>query len=307
MKKLLFLSAVIVATTLSAVAQNRTVSGVVLDADTDEPLIGASVKPVGGGTGVATNVDGRFTITIPSSVAELEFSYVGMETKTVPVSDKMTVTLSTSSTMLDQVVVTGYGSGKKLGSVVGSVSVVGEKQLENITTPSFVDALQGQVAGLSIASSSGDPSSTENEIRIRGLNSLNSSNTPLFILDGAPVTQTVFSTLNPNDIESVTVLKDASAVALYGSRAANGVIVITSKRSKYGEQAKINIRAKYGWSQRAYDNIEMMNATQYVQYRDLIGNPVTDAARNAVEVLGINTDWEKQMYDNHAPTYSLEG
>ncbi len=307
MKKLLFLLAVIVATTLSAVAQNRTVSGVVLDADTDEPLIGASVKPVGGGTGVATNVDGRFTITIPSSVAELEFSYVGMETKTVPVSDKMTVTLSTSSTMLDQVVVTGYGSGKKLGSVVGSVSVVGEKQLENITTPSFVDALQGQVAGLSIASSSGDPSSTENEIRIRGLNSLNSSNTPLFILDGAPVTQTVFSTLNPNDIESVTVLKDASAVALYGSRAANGVIVITSKRSKYGEQAKINIRAKYGWSQRAYDNIEMMNATQYVQYRDLIGNPVTDAARNAVEVLGINTDWEKQMYDNHAPTYSLEG
>ena len=219
----------------------------------------------------------------------------------------MTVTLSTSSTMLDQVVVTGYGSGKKLGSVVGSVSVVGEKQLENITTPSFVDALQGQVAGLSIASSSGDPSSTENEIRIRGLNSLNSSNTPLFILDGAPVTQTVFSTLNPNDIESVTVLKDASAVALYGSRAANGVIVITSKRSKYGEQAKINIRAKSGWSQRAYDNIEMMNATQYVQYRDLIGNPVTDAARNAVEVLGINTDWEKQMYDNHAPTYSLEG
>lgn len=307
MKKLLFLLAVIVATTLSAVAQNRTVSGVVLDADTDEPLIGASVKPVGGGTGVATNVDGRFTITIPSSVAELEFSYVGMETKTVPVSDKMTVTLSTSSTMLDQVVVTGYGSGKNLGSVVGSVSVVGEKQLENITTPSFVDALQGQVAGLSIASSSGDPSSTENEIRIRGLNSLNSSNTPLFILDGAPVTQTVFSTLNPNDIESVTVLKDASAVALYGSRAANGVIVITSKRSKYGEQAKINIRAKYGWSQRAYDNIEMMNATQYVQYRDLIGNPVTDAARNAVEVLGINTDWEKQMYDNHAPTYSLEG
>lgn len=307
MKKLLFLLAVIVATTLSAVAQNRTVSGVVLDADTDEPLIGASVKPVGGGSGVATNVDGRFTITIPSSVAELEFSYVGMETKKVPVSDKMTVTLSTSSTMLDQVVVTGYGSGKKLGSVVGSVSVVGEKQLENITTPSFVDALQGQVAGLSIASASGDPSSTETEVRIRGLNSLNSSNTPLFILDGAPVTQAVFTTLNPNDIESITVLKDASAVALYGSRAANGVIVITSKRSKYGEQAKISIRAKYGWSQRAYDNLEMMDAKQYVQYRDLIGNPVTDAARHAVEVLGINTDWNKEIYDNHAPTYSLEG
>ena len=307
MKKLLFLLAVLVATTLSAIAQNRTVSGVVLDADTDEPLIGASVKPVGGGNGVATDVNGQFTITIPSSVKELEISYVGMESKKAPVADKMTVVLSSGSTMLDQLVVTGYGSGKKLGSVVGSVSVVGEKQLENITTPSFLDALQGQVSGLSIASASGDPSSTENDIRIRGLNSLNSSNTPLFILDGAPITQTVFSTLNPNDIESITVLKDASSVALYGSRAANGVIVITSKKSKFGERARVTIRAKYGWSQRATDNIEMMDAKQYVQYRDLIGSPVSDDARYAVDVLGINTDWQKEIYNNHAPTYSLEG
>ncbi len=307
MKKLLFLLAVLVATTLGALAQNRTVSGVVLDADTDEPLIGASVKPVGGGNGVATDVNGRFTISVPASVKELEFSYVGMETKKVPVSEKMTVVLSTSSLMLDQVIVTGYGSGKKLGSVVGSVSVVGEKQLENITTPSFVDALQGQVAGLSILSASGDPSSTENSIRIRGVNSINSSNTPLFILDGAPVTQTVFSTLNPNDIESITVLKDASSVALYGSRAANGVIVITSKKSKFGEQAKVNVRLKYGWSQLATDNIEMMDAPQFIKYRDLIGSPVPDEARYAVETLGINTDWKKEIYNSHAPTYSLEG
>lgn len=306
MKKLLFLLAVIVSTTLGAIAQNRTVSGVVLDADTDEPLIGASVKPVGGGAGVATDVNGRFTISIPTSVKELEFSYVGMETKKVPVSDKMTVLLSTSSTMLDQVIVTGYGSAKKLGSVVGSVAVVGEKQLENITTPSFLDALQGQVSGLSIASASGDPSSTENDVRIRGLNSLNSSNTPLFILDGAPVTQTVFSTLNPNDIESITVLKDASSVALYGSRAANGVIVITSKKSKFGEQAKVTFRAKYGWSQLATDNIEMMDAYQFIQYRDLIGNPVPKSARYAVETLGVNTDWKKEIYNDHAPTYSVE-
>ena len=157
-----------------------------------------------------------------------------------------------------------------------------------------MDALQGQVSGLSIASASGDPSSTENDIRIRGLNSLNSSTTPLFILDGAPVTQTVFSTLNPNDIESITVLKDAASVALYGSRAANGVIVITSKKSKFGEQAKVNIRAKYGWSQMATDNIEMMDSYQYIKYRDMIGSPVSDAARYAVETLGINTDWKKK-------------
>lgn len=306
MKKLLFLLAVLAATTLGALAQNRTVSGVVLDASTEEPLIGASVKPVGGGNGVATDVNGHFNLVIPTSVKQLEVSYVGYASKTVPVTDKMTINLEPASTQLESLIVTGYGSAKKLGSVVGSVAVVGEKQLENITTPSFLDALQGQVAGLSIASSSGDPSSTENDIRIRGLNSINSSNTPLFILDGAPITQTVFSTLNPNDIESITVLKDAASVALYGSRAANGVIVITSKKSKFGEKAKVNIRAKYGWSQLATDNIDMMDAAQYIHYRDLINTPVPDDARYAVETLGINTDWKKQIYNSHAPTYSLD-
>lgn len=307
MKKLLFLLAVIVATTLSAMAQNRTVSGVVLDAENDEPLIGASVTPVGGGHGVVADANGRFTITIPASVKELLFSFVGMEPKTVAVKDNMTVMLSANSTMLDQVIVTGYGSGKKVGNVVGSVAVVGDKVLENITTPSFVDALQGQVAGLNIFSANGDPSSTDTDIRIRGINSLNSSNTPLFILDGAPVTETVFSTLNPNDIENITVLKDASSVAIYGSRAANGVIVITSKKGKYSENAKVNIRAKYGWSQLPTTKIDMMNSAEYIHYRDLIGNPVTDEARKAWEVYGIDTDWRDEIFNSHAPTYSLEG
>ena len=112
---------------------------------------------------------------------------------------------------------------------MGSVSVVGEKVFENTPSSNFVDALQGQVSGLSIFSSSGEPSAVPNSIRIRGVNSIEAGNTPLFILDGAPVSSNIFTTLNPSDIESVTVLKDAASVAIYGSRAANGVIVITSK------------------------------------------------------------------------------
>ena len=307
MKKLLFLLAVLVASTLSAVAQTRTVSGVVLDATNDETVIGASVIPVGAKSGVVTDTDGKFSIRIATSVKELTVSCVGYATKTVPVQDNMTVILSPASNMLETVIVTGYGSAKKVGSVVGSVAVVGDQALENITTPSFVDALQGQVAGLSIFSASGDPSSTENDIRIRGINSLNSSNTPLFILDGAPVTQTVFSTLNPNDIENITVLKDASSVALYGSRAANGVIVITSKKSKYGEKAKVNIRAKYGWSQLPAKGLDMMNAEQYITYRDKINSPVSAEMRAAWEKYGIDTDWRDEIFNSHAPTYSLEG
>ena len=212
-------------------------------------------------------------------------------------------------------------------SVVGSVAVVGEKQLENIPTATFVDALQGQVAGLSILSGTGDPGAPSNAIRIRGVNSLNAGNTPLFILDGAPVSSTVFTTLNPNDIQNITtpvgrdtiliyeiadiiadrrsdtvtefdilfgihhlhivfttlnpndiqnitVLKDAASVAVYGSRAANGVIVITSKRGAMGERPKVTVRANYGWSQMVEDNVEMMDSKQYIEFRDRIGSPV---------------------------------
>lgn len=290
---------------LAAFAQQSTVSGTVIDATNGEPLIGASVKLTGTNLGVSTDFDGKFTIGVTPGVSTLTVEYVGYTPQTVPVQQNMTVEMVPQSEMLDAVVVTGYGSGRKLGTVVGSVSVVGSADLANTPSPSFVDALQGKVAGLSILSSSGDPSSVQNQIRLRGVNSLNSSTTPLFILDGAPVTQTVFNTLNPNDIESITVLKDAASVAIYGSRAANGVIVITSRRGKMGD-ARVNIRAKYGWSQMTDDKTDMMDSKQYVQYRDLIGQPVSKDMRYAAEVLGINTDWRKETFSGHAPTYSIE-
>ena len=306
MKKLFLLLAAIVTFALSASAQNRTYTGTVLSSSDDEPLIGATVTPVGGGQGVITDVDGAFKLTVPASVKEVKVTYVGYTPKTVALSNDLKIYLDPTSTLLDAVVVTGYGSGKKLGSVVGSVAVVGEKAFENTPSTTFVDALQGQVAGLSIFSNSGDPSSTDNEVMIRGLNSLNASTTPLYILDGAPVSQAMFTTLNPSDIENITVLKDAASVAIYGSRAANGVIVITTKKGRFGENARVSIRANIGWGTRLPDKVQMMSSQQLLDFGDLVGQPFPQEIKDLVSTYGINTDWSKEMF-NTALTYSLEG
>ncbi|MDE6324042.1 MAG: TonB-dependent receptor, partial [Paramuribaculum sp.] len=297
----------LVAIAISAAAQNRTFHGTVLSAADDEPLIGATVTPIGGGHPVPTDVDGRFTITVSASVKEVKVTYVGHNALTVALTNGMVVKLETSSTMLDNVVVTGYGTGKKLGSVVGSVNVVGQQTLEDTPSSNFVDALQGQVPGLNIYSNSGDPSDVPSAIRIRGVNSINASTTPLFILDGAPTTSNIFTTLSPNDIENVTVLKDASATAVYGSRAANGVIVITTKKGKYGDNAQVSVRANIGWSGRADNRVNMMNSQEYIKFRDLINQPVTQDVRDLVDNYGINTNWFDELIKDNALLYSMEG
>ena len=306
MKKLFLLLVAILSVALCSSAQTRTVRGVVLDGENGDPLIGASVIPVGESRGVVTDIDGHFSIVIASKVKELQISSVGYQTVVVPATDNVNVALKPAAETLEALVVTGYGSAKKIGSVVGSVSVVGEAVLENTPTPNFIDALQGQVAGLSILSNSGDPSSVSNTVTLRGINSLNGGNAPLYILDGAPVNANVFLTLNPADIENVAVLKDAASLSIYGSRAANGVIVITSKRGKYAQKPKFTFRASLGWSDMATDKMPMMNSQQYVQYRDLINQPVTDQVRELVDKYNINTKWEDYMFGS-SPTYNLEG
>lgn len=312
MKKLFLMLAVIIAATVSMSAYARTVTGVVIDTDTSEPLVGASVLPVGSSSGIATDIDGHFTLNIPDDVKQLVVSYIGYNSATVAVEANMTIGLKAASTMLDQVVVTGYGSAKKLGTVAGSVAVVGEAALENSPAVSVVDALQGQVAGLGIYSNSGEPSASPESIRIRGVSSLGASTIPLFILDGAPVTTSVLTSLNTNDIENVTVLKDASATSIYGSRAANGVIVITTKKGKYGQDAKVTVRAKVGWSDRVESNTEMMDSYQYLEFREKMANTfgVVDLSQQEKDLINkynISTDWQDVMMKNNALTYSLEG
>ena len=305
MKKLLLFLAAIVTLALSATAQNQTYRGTVVDAD-NEPLAGATVKAVGTTIGTMTNVDGEFTLSVPASVKQVTVTYVGMKAVTASLTNGMTVTMEADSHVLDQVVVTGYGSAKKIGAVVGSVSVVGDKVIGETPAANFMDALQGQVSGLAINSNSGDPSSNATSIILRGRNSLTQDVTPLFICDGAPIDESFFTAMNPSDIESVTVLKDAASVAIYGSRGANGIIVITTKKGKFGSQAKATIRANYGWSQMVQDNDKMMNSQQYKKFREIVGNPLNATVTNLIDNYGISTDWRSEIFKSSAPTYSID-
>lgn len=299
-KRLMTLAAGVLLSTGVALAQSR-ISGKVVSSEDGEPVIGASVKVVGSKTaGAVTDIDGNFSISAPAGTT-LEITYIGMEKKTVKAGNNMTITLSQDNQSLSEVIITGYGSAKKLGSVVGAVSTVGEKKLETIVTPNFTDALAGQVSGLSVLSSAGDPSQSAS-IRLRGVNSIMSSNQPLFILDGSPISASFFATLNPSDIANITVLKDAASTAIYGSRAANGVIVITSRQGKYSEQVQLTVKAQYGISSPTSDGVTMMNSEQYIKFRDMMGQPVSDQIRNLVDKYHINTNWRDEMLDSSAPT-----
>ena len=197
----------VILTSVTAMSQNGVIKGTVVSASDGETLIGASVVAENG-QGDATNIDGEFSLKVaPGTI--LRISYLGYISQDVAAADGMVVRLQPNENTLDEVVVTGYGSAKKLGSFVGAASVVGSAQIENTPAASFVDALQGAVPGLGIFSNTGEPASAPANINIRGYSSLEFNVTPLFILDGAPVSSAVFTSLNPNDIESITVLKDA--------------------------------------------------------------------------------------------------
>ncbi len=286
-----------------ALAQTK-VTGTVVSSEDNEPVIGASVKVVGTKVGVATDIDGKFSLVVSKANTELEISSIGMVTKRVKASANMQIVLDPDNQTLSQVVVTGYGAAKKVGAVVGAIGTVGSDKLGKIVTPNFTDALAGQVSGLSVLSAGGDPSQTAT-IRLRGVNFLATSNQPLFILDGAPISSTFFSTLNPDDIANITVLKDAASTSIYGARAANGVILITSKQGRYNESAQVSVKVQYGISTPASDGAEMMNSEQYVQFRDLIGQPVSDDIRNLVSKYGLSTDWYKETLNDNAPTYDI--
>ena len=303
MKKRLSLMLLCMVATIAAWAQT-VITGTVVSAADGEPLIGASVKVKGEKTAAVTDMNGKFKINTEAGKT-LVFSYIAMETMERPAKNGMLVKMQTAEEMMDELVVTGYGSAKKLGSLVGSVVTVDNKKMEKAVTPNFTDALAGQVSGLSVLTSSGDPSKSAS-IRLRGINSINSSSTPLFILDGAPISSTMFNTLNPSDIQNITVLKDAASTAIYGSRAANGVIVITSKKGKLNEKANLVVKGQYGFSTPVSDGLQMMNSQQYIQFRDMIGQPVSQSVKDLVNNYGISTNWRDEVLSNNAPTYTVD-
>ena len=287
-----------------ALAQTK-VTGTVISQDDGQPIIGAAVKVVGTSQGMLTDVNGRFSLTLPAGKSDLEVTYLGYEGKTVKAKNGMRVFLKSDAKLVDEVVVVGYGSAKKLGTIAGSVATVTSEKFENRPVANIGDALQGQVAGLQVFTSTGEPSASV-AMRIRGVTSINASTAPLYILDGSEITSTTFQTLNPNDIETMTVLKDASSTAIYGSRAANGVIILTSKRGKYGQAPQISVTAQFGFSKMTGDHVDMMNAEQWLNLQELLTpsyrtNANFQAMKDYYISNGISTNWKDILFGGSAP------
>ena len=301
---LLFVSLAVMAIQ-SLFAQDFSVKGTVFDGETNEPLIGVTIMQEGTNNGVITDIDGSYSIEIKGvAKATLVYSYIGMQSQqhvVTPQTHKLDITMKSDAQMVDEVVVVAYGVRKK-GTIAGSVSTVKSEKMENVPAPSFDQALQGQSAGLTVISNSGEPSKAA-VFQIRGTNSINSGTAPLFILDGVPISSADFNTLSPNDIESISVLKDASSTSIYGARAANGVVVITSKRGLSMDKAKVTLRAQYGFSQLARTNWELMNTPERIAFEKEIG---IDAGQDYNLLSRTNINWLDMVFNDCAPLQNYE-
>ncbi|WP_421871692.1 SusC/RagA family TonB-linked outer membrane protein [Marinoscillum sp.] len=281
-------------------AQDRTLSGKVTDGDTGEGLPGATILVKGTDNGTITDINGNYSITIPSwqGDAVITVSFVGFVTQEIQLNGQtqLDVTMSTDIAALEEVVVVGYGSVKK-SDATGSVAVVTSKDFNKGAVNSPQELIQGKAAGVSITSNSGAPGNTST-IRIRGASSIYASNDPLIVVDGVPLNNkgiggapNVLSTINPNDIESFTVLKDASATAIYGSRAAGGVIIITTKRG-----ANQKLKVDYNFTGSLYTTPNKLNVYSGDEFRELITQQYA-ADHDARNYLGdANTDWQDAIY-----------
>ncbi|MEZ3591747.1 MAG: TonB-dependent receptor [Muribaculaceae bacterium] len=278
---------------LPALAQKITVTGTVVDA-TGEPLIGASVLEQGTAVGTATDIDGNYSISV-SPKSSLVVSYVGYNTQTIPVNGRTTidVTLTENTVVLNEVVAIGYGVVKK-SDATGSVAMVKPDDIEAGMATSAQDLLVGASPGVVVTTNGGDPTGNAN-IRIRGGSSLSANNNPLIVIDGVPMNDmksaggtNALSMVNPQNIESMTILKDASATAIYGSRASNGVIIITTKKGKSGKP-QINFAANFHVNT-ARNQLNMMKSAEY---REIIEKYGSDGAKQMLAQENADTDWQK--------------
>ena len=280
---------------LQLLAQSRMIQGEVTDAQNGEPLIGATVMVEGEKSGTVTDFDGNFKLQVTSSAKKVKISYIGYVDKIVEISDRMKVKLESDSQILTDVVVIGYGTARK-SDLTGSVATVSSKDFNKGLVSSPEQLINGKVSGVQIMSNSGS-ASAGSTIRVRGGASLNASNDPLIVLDGVPLEQggisgnssNFLSMINPADIESMTVLKDASSTAIYGSRASNGVIIITTKKGQQGA-VKVNFNTTNSLQTRA-QMVDMLSRDEFV---DVINQFGTD---NQKSLLGTaNTDWNDEVY-----------
>lgn len=337
MKRLALFFLMLTASIGWAVAQNRTITGTVTSGEGKEPVMFANVVVEGNTSiGTTTDVDGKFTLSVPASAKKLTFSYVGLKTITVPITKVMNVVMTTDDQTLDQVVVVGYGSGQKLSTISGSMARVSGEQIAEKPVANVMDALQGKVAGMSVLTTSGDPNAVAN-VQIHGRGSLTAGSTPLYIVDGMQTDLATVMAMNSNDIESLTTLMDASSTSIYGARAANGVIVITTKKGKRSEEGfgHITVNAQYGVSQfinrKPYE--DMMTGDELLDYQADHGYLKAKDKKDLLKKLGekakaenekeawpfnplfdvddynpadYNFDWLKFLMGRKAPTYNAD-
>lgn len=261
------------------------VTGRVVDAETDEPLQGVTVFVVGTQVGTTTDMNGRFSLNVPDNAEVIAFSYIGYLRQDVTIGNEteFNIRLSSDIAMIDDIVVVGYGVQRRT-EVTGAVSSIRAETIQGAPSSSFENALQGRLAGVNVSESSGEPGAAP-QISIRGVGSISAGNEPLYVIDGVPLSQNFnlqqnvgsqnpnftatrvnpLSSLNPNDIESIEVLKDASAAAIYGSRGSNGVILITTKRGRANTPTQINLRSYTGISS-AFNTPDLMSAEELIAY-----------------------------------------
>ncbi|MBE0654485.1 MAG: SusC/RagA family TonB-linked outer membrane protein, partial [Bacteroidales bacterium] len=259
-------------------AQTRQISGVITSAQDGTPLPGATILVKGTTIGAISHPDGAYTINVPDSDAVLVYNFVGMKSREIEIGDqtRIDVALDLDAIGIDEVMVVAYNTIKR-ADFTGSAQIVEGDQLKVPGAESIDKSLAGKVSGVRVTSTTGDPGAS-GEIQIRGIGSINGSTTPLYVIDGIPMTtgdfghyantSNILSTLNPEDIENITILKDAAAASLYGSRAANGVVIITTKKGKAGK-TKFDFKASQGWSSIATNSFEMMSGPEYHKYEQL--------------------------------------
>ncbi len=318
-RKILFLSVLLLfGLSLIRAQQNITVTGIVTDAGDGSPLIGATVQLKGSTTGTITDVDGKYSIHVAQN-AVLIFTYVGMVPQEIQARNRvLNVKLQSDSRVLDEVVAIGYGNARK-SDLSGASVTVGEDKLKGSVITNMDQALQGRVSGVTAVQTSGAPGSSVS-VRVRGQSTVNANAEPLYVIDGVPVgggsnsgqdlglgdalgngrnsSVSVLSTINPSDILSMEILKDASATAIYGSRASNGVVLITTKRGKAGE-AKISYEGLYGY-QRQAKRLEALNLRGYAEYYNSMAGETSGRDKREdfldLSLLGNGTNWQDAVF-----------
>jgi TonB-dependent starch-binding outer membrane protein SusC len=289
-----------------ASAQTVKVSGTVKEASSGAPIPGATVMVDGTLTGTSTDIDGKYTISV-SSKGKITVSVIGFVTTTAEVKGRTTIdfALEEDRDVLDDAVVVGYGSAKKVSSIVGSVTTVKADVVKNSPSSSALDALQGQVAGLSVLTTSGVAGDNAVSMTLHGVGSLGSSSTPLYVIDGIPSSSRSIMAMNPNDIESISVLKDASATSIYGSRAANGVVYVSTKSGSYNEKASVTVRSQYGISTLADLTLykSMMDSDELVDFwlRTGIHTPEYIQQNYYDKGYTANTKWYEELMNLNTP------